>query len=272
MFDPLELASRFLAFLDRHRSGTALTVAILVALGFHSAGSEWSPPPFRRAMDLSVGTLQAGASGALAFLNVWVWKDLTDTRSALLKERMDRVRLEEALAENARLRAQLGYEAPGNFRPIPCMVTSLDTGPLGGSITVDRGSGAGVVGGEAVMSVDGLVGHVAEVFPGRSRVRLLTHYESPVSVRIVRNRVIGILEWDPASGRHLMRNVAAPEDVAQGDSLVSSGLGGVYPEGLYVGQVVSLGADPMGLVQEIVIRPGARFHSLEELFILRPTP
>ena len=59
--------------------------------------------------------------------------------------------------------------------------------------------------------------------------------------------------------------------MAQGDSLVSSGLGGVYPEGLYVGQVVSLGADPMGLVQEIVVRPGARFHSVEELFILRPT-
>lgn len=59
------------------------------------------------------------------------------------------------------------------------MVTSLDTGPLGGSITVDRGSGSGVVGGEAVMSVDGLVGHVAEVFPGRSRVRLLTHYSRP---------------------------------------------------------------------------------------------
>lgn len=59
---------------------------------------------------------------------------------------------------------------------------------------------------------------------------------------------------------------------AGGFAAVSSGLGGVYPEGLYVGQVVSLGADPMGLVQEIVIRPGARFHSLEELFILRPTP
>lgn len=272
MFDPLEYLSRILAFLDRHRSGTALVVSASLALGLHAAGREWSPPPLRRAMDLTVGTLQTGAAGTLAFLNVWIWKENNDLRAALMKERLDRMRLDEALAENTRLRLQLGFSPPPGFLSLPCMVLSLDAEPLGGSLTVDRGTHHGLVGGEAVLSVDGLVGHVAEVFPSRSRVRLLTHYESPVSVRIMRNRVLGILEWDPVAGRHFMRNVPVAEDVAEGDTLISSGLGGIYPEGLYVGRVLGIGDEPLGLVQEIFVAPGARFNALEELFILRPTP
>jgi rod shape-determining protein MreC len=137
-------------------------------------------------------------------------------------------------------------------------------------VTVDRGTVSGLAGGEAVVSIDGLVGHVAQLFPGRARVRLITNYEAPVSVRVQRNRVIGVLEWDPATAKLRMRNVPASEEVAQGDTLVSSGLGGVYPEGLYVGRVESVRPDPMGLVQEIVVRPGARFNRLDELFLLIP--
>src|SRR5262249_15012219 len=160
-----------------------------------------------------------------------------DLRTALMKERLDRGRYAEALGENARLRALLGFPSPGGFRAIPCMVTSLDPEPLGGSISVDRGSSSGVVAGQAVVSIDGLVGSVAQVFAARSRVRVLTNYDAPVAVRIRRNRVLGVVEWDPGTARLLMRNVPATEEVAEGDTLISSGLGGVYPEGLFVGSV-----------------------------------
>lgn len=272
MFDPLEYLSRVLSFLDRHRGGTALVIATGLSLGLHAAGRDWSPQPLRQAMDISVGTLQTGASTALAFLNIWIWKENHDLRTALMKERVDRVRLDEVMAENSRLRLQLGFSPPPTFQSVPCLVLSLDAEPLGGSLTVDRGNRHGLVGGEAVMSVDGLVGSVAEVFPSRSRVRLLTHYESPVSVRVMRNRVLGIVEWDPVSGHHFLRNVPVSEDVAAGDTLISSGLGGVYPEGLYVGRVDRIGEQPMGLVQEVFVTAGARFNALEELFILRPAP
>jgi rod shape-determining protein MreC len=270
MWNPLESFSRSVAFLHRHRSGAVLACAVLSSAWIYSLGSTGPPGPFRQVVDLGLGTLQTGASTALGFLNVWVWKESRDLREALMRERLDRGRLEEALTENARLRAMLGFPPPAGFRAVPCMVVSLDPEPLGGSLTVDRGTVSGLAGGEAVVSVDGLVGHVAEVFSARARVRLVANYDAPVAVRIQRNRVLGVVEWDPGAARLLMRNVPATEEVAEGDTLISSGLGGVYPEGLYVGSVEAVRPDPMGLVQEIVVRPGARFNRLEELFLLLP--
>ena len=268
MLSPLDLFSRVLTLLDRHRGGTALAAAVLAAVGLYALGDSAKIPPVRQGVEVSLGTLQTGVSGAMTFLNVWIWKENRDLKSALNKERLDRMRYEEALAENARLRLLLKFPSPSGFTALPCMVTSLDPEPLGGSVTVDRGRVSGLVGGEPVVSIDGLVGTIAEVFPTRARVRLLTNYDAPVGVRIQRNRVLGIVEWDPGAGRLLMRNVPATEEVAEGDTLLSSGLGGIYPEGMYVGSVENVRPDPMGLVKEIVVNPGAKFNRLEELFIL----
>lgn len=270
MWNPLDLVSRVLNLLDRHRGGTALAIALLTSAGLYSLGSQAHIPPLRTGLDLTLGTLQTGVSAAATFMNVWIWKENRDLTTALTRERLDRLQYQEALAENARLRALLGFSSPPGYQTLPCMVVSLNPEPLGGSVTVDRGRLSGLTGGEPVISVDGLVGIVAEVFPSRARVRLVTNYDAPVAVRIVRNRVLGIVEWDPGSARLLMRNVPATEEVAESDSLISSGLGGIYPEGLFVGSVESVRPDPMGLVQEIVVRPGARFNRLEELFLLTP--
>jgi len=270
MWNPLDLVSRFLNVLDRHRGGTALALALLSSAGLYALGSEARIPPLRSGLDLTLGTLQTGVSGAVTFLNVWIWKENHDLKKALVEERLDRMAYQETLAENTRLRALLGFSSPPGFQSLPCMVVSLDPEPLGGSVVVDRGRGSGLVGGEPVVSIDGLVGHVASVNSSRSQVRLVTNYDAPVAVRIQRNRVLGIVEWDAGTNRLLMRNVPATEEVSEADTLVSSGLGGVYPEGLYVGQVESVRPDPMGLVQEIVVKPGAAFDRLEELFILTP--
>jgi rod shape-determining protein MreC len=269
MWTPHELLSRLFGFLDRHRSGGVLAGSIVLSLWLY-AHAGGAAGPMRRTVDMVVGPLHAVTSSTLALLNVWVWKENRDLQAALLAERMDRGALEEARLENARLRALLEFKAPSGFRTIPCSVVSLDAEPLGASLTIDRGASAGLSGGESVVSVDGLVGHVAQVFPGRARVRMVTNYEAPVAVRIQESRVLGVVEWEPTTARLHMRNVPASEVVAEGDTLISSGLGGVYPEGLYVGRVEAVRLDPMGLVQDIVVRPGARFSRLEELFVLRP--
>lgn len=269
IWNPIELLTRLLALLDRHRGGSVLGGSVLLSLLLFAQGESLGPP-LRRAADLTIGPLQTLTSGTLALLNVWVWKENADLQARLLEERVDRVALDELRLENARLRLLLEFPAPPGFRTIPCTVTGLVTEPFGASLTIDRGRSAGLTGGEAVVSVDGLVGRIIEVAGGSSRVRMVNHYEAPIGVRVQRNRVAGVMEWDPGLGRLRMRNVPATDEVAEGDTLLTSGLGGVYPEGLYVGQVESVHLDPMGIVHDIVVAPGARFHRLEELFVLRP--
>jgi rod shape-determining protein MreC len=269
MWSPVEFLTRALSFLERRRNAAVLAGALLGSLWL-STHSDPIAPPLRRAADMVVGPLQTVASGVMAILNVWVWKENQDLKSRLLSERMDRLALDELTLENARLRALLDFPAPAGFRTVPCSVVGLDPDPFGASLTIDRGARAGLSGHEAVVSVDGLVGTVVEVYPSRARVRMITHYEAPVGVRIERNRVLGVVEYDPGSARLMMRNVPATEEVAEGDTLISSGLGGIYPEGLYVGRVETVRLDPMGLVQEIVVIPGAHVPRLEELFILLP--
>jgi rod shape-determining protein MreC len=269
IWNPIELLTRLLALLDRHRGASVLFGSVLLSLLLFAKGESLGPP-LRRLSDLAIGPVQALTSSTLALLNVWVWKENADLQARLLVERTDRVALEELRLENSRLRSLLAFPAPGGFRTIPCSVIGLVAEPFGASLTIDRGRSAGLSGGEAVVSVDGLVGRVVEVSGGTSRVRMVNHYEAPVGVRVQRNRVAGVMEWDPSAGRLSMRNVPATEEVAEGDTLVTSGLGGVYPEGLYVGRVAAVHLDPMGIVHDIAVTPGARFHRLEELFVLKP--
>jgi len=271
MWSPALILTRLLGLLERHRNAAVLAAGLLVSLWLHNSAPAIGPP-LRRVADMALVPVQTLTSGTLAILNVWVWKENRDLNARLLAERMDRLAPHETPLRNARLRLLLDFKAPAGFRTIPCSVVSLDPEPFGASITIDKGTSAGLTGEESVVSVDGLVGRIVEIDSGRSRVRLLTHYESPVAVRVQKSRVLGVVEWDPTTARLHMRNVPASEEVAVGDTLISSGMGLLYPEGLYVGHVEKVGLDPMGLVQDIVVKPGARFNRLEELFVVKSIP
>src|SRR5512132_3846238 len=105
MWNPLELFSRVLHILDRHRGGAALAAAVFASAGLYSLGSQASLPPLRQGLELTLGTLQTGVSGAMTLLNVWIWKENHDLKAALVRERLDRLQFSEAQAENQRLRS-----------------------------------------------------------------------------------------------------------------------------------------------------------------------
>jgi rod shape-determining protein MreC len=176
--------------------------------------------------------------------------------------------LRRADRENARLRAMLGYAPPAGFQTVPGRVIGLDLDPLRGLAWISLGSAQGLRGGEAVMTVEGLIGVVDEVSGERSRVRLLRNEYTPVSVRDVRSRSLGIVEWDPGAGRLRVGQVPFQADVAVGDTLVSSGLGGVFPPNLPVGTVAEVREPPERLLKEVFVRSFGAFDRLEEVFVL----
>jgi len=111
---------------------------------------------------------------------------------------------------------------------------------------------------------------VDQVQGGRSRVRLLLSETTAVSVRNVRSRALGIVDWDPGQGRLRVDQVPYHADFALGDTLVSSGLGGVFPPDLPVGVVASVSEPPERLLKDVALHPFVAFYQIEEVFVLTP--
>jgi rod shape-determining protein MreC len=257
-----------LAILERRR-GTAILVLAAIFLGLGTTTTIIRRPPL-------VAPVVDGVTGR--FLSLFsqplklarFFEGPGGGRSRIMELELELASLRRAERENRRLRAMMGYAPPPGFQTVPGRIIGLDLDPLRGVAWIGLGEGQGLRGGEAVMTVDGLVGVVSEVRDGRSRVRLLRNEVTPISVRDTRSRSLGVVDWDPGAGRLRLNQVPFPADIAVGDTLVSSGLGGVFPPDLPVGVVTEVHDPPERLLKEVRVRSFGRFDRLEEVFVLIP--
>jgi len=189
----------------------------------------------------------------------------------LAKAELELVRTAELRLENARLRAMLGFQARETLELIGCEILAEGAGRLGGTtVLLNRGYNQGIRVGMPLSGREGLAGKVVEVRPERSHAYLLNHPDCAVAARVERSRVAGIVEWSPgALGVLKLRHVSYLADVKVGDRIVSSGLGGVFPEGIAVGTVSAVKPDETGLVLDISLKPAVDFSAIEEVFALR---
>jgi rod shape-determining protein MreC len=263
-----EAVQRVIAFFDRRRA----LVVVLVAAAILAAGTSvrvfQRPPVLVPVVDAITGGVMTALSQPLKIGRLFTRSRGPSKR--VMELELELARLREAERENARLRAMLGYEPPIRYRTVPARVVGLDRDPVRGVAWINVGSHHGVAPGEAVVTVEGLVGVVEKVSSRSSRIRLLRNENSPVSVRDTRSRVLGIVEWDPGEGKLHVTKVPLQSDVAAGDTLISSGLGGVFPPGLPVGTVAEVRDSPERLLKDILLDPFASFFRLEETFVLIP--
>lgn len=191
-----------------------------------------------------------------------------------LKDRLLRLGLEnqalrETALENERLRSLLGLSAPPDFRPVAAELIGVEATHRPTEITVNRGSQDGIRRNLPVVHLNGLVGKVVDATPDATVIQLLFDPGCRVAARDQRSRVLGIVKWK--SGPYLsLENVSPSDDVAPGDTIVSSGLGGIFPEGLVVGTVRTVSADTTSIFRKIELVPTVGFSALDEVFILVP--
>ena len=191
-------------------------------------------------------------------------------RLAELQIEADDLRSERG--ENARLRKLLGLEARRPYDLIAASVVGRSLDRLGGSITIDRGHADGVEPGHAILTPDGLVGRVDQTTAHLARVLTLLHRDCAVAARIERSRVDGVLEWSFGRNPVLnLRYISSQEDVQVGDLVVTSGLGGIFPQGIRIGRVSRVGIDANGLMKEISVRPAVDFRAVEEVLAYTPS-
>lgn len=142
------------------------------------------------------------------------------------------------------------------------------------SITIDVGSKSGVEKNMSVMTESGLVGHVTEVSATSSKVQLLITENNQmtnvaVSIQTDDGIVSGILsDYDEKSQELILEQVPKDAQISEGNTVTTSGLGGVSPEGLIIGEVTSASSDNFGLSQSVKVKPAADFKDIRTVLVV----
>jgi rod shape-determining protein MreC len=180
---------------------------------------------------------------------------------------LERERLLQFAAERARLRRLAEFKEEQFLKLVPCEVIGRNLDRFQTILIVDKGTADGLEARMPVLSYQGYVGRVTEVYEQTAWVQLISSRNNPVSCLDKRSRVVGILEWRHHSYFELT-NVGVVEDVASGDTLITSGFGGVAPKGFPVAVVTKAAPDIDGVSLRVDARSHINFRSLEELFVV----
>ncbi len=183
----------------------------------------------------------------------------------LLNERM--VAKNEAAVENARLKALLDLKGAVAVPSIAVSVIGEDSSAWFKTLVVDRGSADGLLEGMPVVAAGGVVGRLVKVAPQSSRVLLLTDHASAIAAVVQRSRARGVVRG-AGGGRCSLEFTVKDEDVKVGDAVISSGIGGVFPKGLPIGEVTMVKKGEYGVFQTIEVRPSVNIGKLEEMLVL----
>jgi rod shape-determining protein MreC len=199
---------------------------------------------------------------------------------AELQERVARYeRLERSAAEisqeNIRLREQLGFSLATRYRHIPAELIGQDPDNLFSALVINKGKTAGVDAGMAVIAwqngVQALVGKVAEAGAFESLVMPLYDANAFISSRFAVSRYDGIVEGQGSPDSPLrMRFIQkrARDDISQGDMVVTSGIGGVYPAGVNIGRVSGVTYREYEISMEVELEALVDFSRLEYVFVI----
>jgi rod shape-determining protein MreC len=193
----------------------------------------------------------------------------------MLKEENARLRQEtyyasEALQELARLHALVRFDDKWDYPIVTARVVGHNPGRFLTTLVINRGTSRGVKEDMPVFSMNGLVGKVSKATLTHSRVQLLVDPNLKLSVLERRTRVVGFLE--SVDGRTLSAMIPTHAGVKVGDTLIASGLGGIFPKGIPVGTVTQIRPSDLEVMQLMDVVPFQEFSSLEEVFVMGKEP
>ncbi len=275
---------RYLAETSMHSRSdtpTALLIAIIVLIVAFLVSQTGLLRPVRDLATTLLAPVQDQFTRLSRTISDWVQggRDLValreenrDLRAQVDRLSVELLHLEEANKEIENLRALLDFtQAYPAYRFKGAEVVGLAV--AGGAsnlfpdLVLDVGAGDGIRRNMPVVTERGLVGRVLEVYPHACRVLLIVDARSSVNAMIQRNRVTGLVEGRPG-GKLVMTRIPHDASVAEGDVVITSGLGGMFPKALIIGQVVKVTRDEVGLYQEAEVRPTVDFSGLERALVI----
>ena len=255
-------------------AGAAFIVAIIV-YSYNLKNREHANLFERVVMTISAPFLGVTANLNRQVLSIWNdYMNLVGVRRENLMLR-DSVRQlnarvlesQEAMAANERLKKLLELKSSTQIPSVAANVIGEESAPWYRTITIDRGTADGLAEGLPVVTLGGVVGRVVKAAVNSSRVLLLTDHASSISAMIQRSRARGVVKGK-GGGVCALEFAVRDEEVKVGDIVTASGVGGIFPKGLIIGEVTMVRKGEYGMFQSIDIRPAVNISRLEEVLVL----
>ncbi|MFC6201965.1 rod shape-determining protein MreC [Lactiplantibacillus nangangensis] len=221
-----------------------------------------------RVVALPVNGLQSATTSVSDLLNTY-------QENQKLKKQVDqlaqaKVNAQTATAENKQLRKELKLnQSLSDYTAVTANVLTRTPSSWMNQLVISKGATAGVKKNMPVMSQSGLIGRVVEVNQTNSKVELISNTSSSAdkfAIQVTNSAgktVNGIVTGFDKSDNYIqMGSVTSSVKIKKGDKVVTSGLGGLTPKGLYVGTVAKIKQDDYGLASEVEIKPAADLTDL----------
>jgi len=239
----------------KQRKGVELFDALLMEISF----------PFQKAATLVIKTVQGTFQHYVFLVNLERENRMLKEKIAQLQE--ENHQMNEIKLANERLRQLLQFREKNSPSMIGAEVIGRDPSFWFKSVMIDKGERDGVKKGMAVISPRGVIGQVLKIAPHYATVLLITDYNSAVDCVVERSRAKAIVEGK-GENRCQLKYLLRAEEVAVGDVVVTSGLGGNFPKGLMVGEVKKVDKKGHGVFQYAELVPSVDMTRLEEVFVV----
>lgn len=256
---------RFLDFFIAFKEYVALTIFIAASLTMIAVSRNSDVEPLR--------AFATGLVGAIQSTYAWIPNPITLRRenaelsSKSIELAAEVGKLRRAEAENIELRRMLGIAPHPDWKLVPAEVVGKTASFQRNMMTINLGSGDGMMPGMAVITDAGLVGRIYSTSQHFALVQMLTNTDLRVASKIARTRVEGIIEWDGAPTL-IMRNIPKGLDVQLGDLVVSSEYSEYFPADVPIGTIVKLEPEPNSLFRRVMVEAAVPLNRVEHVYVI----
>lgn len=272
-----------LAWVKTHRrKATGLLVVLLPILMIVSSAGADIGQPTQSATGWGggvIGGVHSGVASVFGFVGD-TWSRLTggelkeqneQLRREVHRLREEKTRLIGVLQENARLREMVGFHQDHpEYELAPARIIGRDVTPYFRVEKIRLESEEQLRPRMPVVAPDGVVGQIHRVYDGYADVVLLSDPRSRIDAISQRNRALGVVEGlgHEADYQARMAYMEERDELEPGDTLVTSGMGGIFPRELTIGTVLEVAMDRERLFQDVVVEPAVDYARLEEVFVI----
>ena len=259
-------------------------ILLVVLVGYSLTKRDTLTAPEKLIVD-AVGWTQNIVSQPASFV-IGIFDDLKDVKNTyeenkLLREKIAEYKtliyeVQELEKENEELRGTIDLiDSPRDFEPIVGNVISRSPERWLEQVTINRGSNHDVKENMAVMTVDGMIGKVTAVSKSHANVQLLTGFDqlNRISATVARknkDNIFGLVEgYDKKKESLIFRVIEqSGKKLKEGELVVSSNLGGLYPSGLPIGTITEVEPDPYGLTTIVYLEPEADLYDINQVIVV----
>jgi rod shape-determining protein MreC len=192
----------------------------------------------------------------------------TELKTKQLRAAQELLQLQALKEENQQLRRLLMAQERLPAKSVFAEIIYAGRDPFSRKVVIDKGAPQGIQAGQPVIDDVGVIGQVTRVYPLMSEVTLLSDKDQAIPLQVLRNGLRAVAYGGAEGGMLDLRFMAANADIHNGDTLVTSGIDGIYPPGLPVATVARIERDAAYAFAKIYLTPTAGTDRYRQVLVL----